>query len=76
VAALDFAHIAAGRADGFWEFGLSPWDIAAGTLLVKEAGGMVTDMDRSPIDLNRPRVLASNKQIHVQMADILSDLLS
>lgn len=75
-AALDFAHIAAGRADGFWEFGLSPWDIAAGTLLVREAGGMVTDMDCGPIDLNRPRVLASNQQIHVQMADVLSDLIS
>ena len=75
-AALDFAHIAAGRADGFWEFGLSPWDVAAGTLLVIEAGGMVTDMDRSPIDLNRPRVLASNRHIHAHMAGILSELIS
>ena len=44
VAALDLAYVAAGRLDGFWEFGLSPWDIAAGILLVREAGGYVSDL--------------------------------
>ena len=43
-AALDLAYVAAGRYDGFWEFGLSPWDIAAGLLLVREAGGYVSDL--------------------------------
>ena len=75
-AALDLAHIAAGRADGFWEFGLSPWDIAAGVLLIEEAGGQVTDMSLSPIDIDRPRLLASNGQIHAQMGVILSELIS
>ena len=50
-AALDFCHIAAGRADGYWEFHLSPWDCAAGILLVEEAGGRVTTLARGPVDL-------------------------
>ena len=49
VAALDLAYVAAGRFDGFWEFGLQPWDIAAGILLVREAGGYVTDIDGGQI---------------------------
>ena len=44
-AALDLAYVAAGRLDGFWEFGLEPWDMAAGVLLIREAGGLVTDDD-------------------------------
>jgi myo-inositol-1(or 4)-monophosphatase len=75
-AALDFAHIAAGRADGFWELGLSPWDVSAGVLLVAEAGGTVTDMSGGPLDIDRPRVLASNGQIHAEMARVLSGLIS
>ncbi len=75
-AALDFAHVAAGRADGFWELGLAPWDVCAGVLLVQEAGGVVTDMSGGPISIDRPRVLASNGQIHAQMARILSGLIS
>jgi len=71
-AALDLAHIAAGRADGFWEFKLAPWDVAAGVLLVKEAGGTVTDMDLSDIDIDRPRILATNGLIHSQMAQIIA----
>lgn len=75
-AALDFAHVAAGRADGFWEFGLSPWDVAAGVLLVEEAGGAATDMRLGPLELNRPRILVSNGKIHAQMARVLSRLIS
>ncbi len=75
-AALDLAHIAAGRADGMWEFGLSTWDIAAGKLLIEEAGGTVTDMCGAPLDLNRPRLLASNGLIQQQMEAVLAPLLS
>lgn len=75
-AALDFAHIAAGRADGFWEFGLQPWDVAAGMLLVEEAGGRVTDLLAGPLDLERPRVLATNGLIHKEMAETFHPLVS
>lgn len=60
-AALDLAYLAAGRCDLFFEFLLSPWDIAAGTLLIREAGGTVTQLDGSPIDLSAPcSVFAGN----------------
>ena len=58
-AALDLAYVAAGRFDGFFEFGLKPWDIAAGALLVKEAGGTMTRVDGAPLDLSIGDVLAS-----------------
>lgn len=70
-AALDLAHVACGRADGFWEFGLSPWDVAAGTLLVEEAGGRVTDMALGPLALDAPRLLATNGRIHDEMSALL-----
>lgn len=70
-AALDLAHIASGRAEGYWEYGLSPWDIAAGTLLVSEAGGQVTDMLGGPLDIYVPRLLVSNAQIHQDMIHII-----
>ncbi|MFT4977179.1 MAG: myo-inositol-1(or 4)-monophosphatase [Myxococcota bacterium] len=70
-AALDLAHVACGRADGFWEFGLSAWDVAAGALLVEEAGGRVTDMSLLPLDLDAPRLLATNGRIHDEMSEIL-----
>jgi myo-inositol-1(or 4)-monophosphatase len=59
-AALDLAYVAAGRFDMFWEVGLSPWDIAAGQLLVKEAGGVVTDCSGGPLRLDGPDILAAN----------------
>ena len=62
-AALDFAYVACGRLDGFWEFGLKPWDIAAGALLIKEAGGMITDMDGSDSFLASGNVVAGNPKI-------------
>ena len=63
-AALDMAHVACGRLDGYWERGLSPWDIAAGVVLVREAGGCVTAYDRSAFNLNSGRILATNNLIH------------
>jgi myo-inositol-1(or 4)-monophosphatase len=59
-AALDLAYVAAGRYEGFWEFGLSPWDVAAGILLVREAGGLVSEVDGRNDPLNGPSILATN----------------
>lgn len=59
-AALDLAYVACGRFDGFFEFGLRPWDIAAGALLVSEAGGRVTRIDGRPLELSNGDVLAAN----------------
>lgn len=73
-AALDMAWIAAGRADGFWEYELNPWDVAAGRLLIEEAGGKVTDFDgrgwRDWKSMGK-RTLATNKHIHAEMLEIL-----
>jgi myo-inositol-1(or 4)-monophosphatase len=73
-AALDLASVACGRIDGFWEFGLKPWDVAAGALLVKEAGGTVTNMDGSALDLAGAQILATNRLIHREMAQVLRDI--
>ena len=74
-AAIDLCHVAAGRADGFWEFGLNVWDVAAGVLLVEEAGGQVTDMLGGPLDLDKPRLLATNGGVHGAMGAVLRPLL-
>jgi myo-inositol-1(or 4)-monophosphatase len=71
-AALDLAYIAAGRFDGFWELKLMPWDTAAGWLLVKEAGGCVTDLCGDSYQLLSRNILASNGLIHAEMASILA----
>ena len=63
-AALDLCYTAAGRFDGYWEFGLKPWDIAAGALIIKEAGGLVTDTSGNLLDLFGADILATNKNIH------------
>jgi len=63
-AVLDLAWVAAGRYDGFWELRLGAWDVAAGALLVEEAGGRVTDLLGGPLDLERPTVVATNGRIH------------
>ena len=70
-AALDLVYVAAGRFDGFWELKLNPWDIAAGWLLVEEAGGIVTDMGGNDYYLESPSILASNGRIHKEMMDVL-----
>jgi myo-inositol-1(or 4)-monophosphatase len=63
-AALDFAYVAAGRGDGFFEFGLAPWDVAAGALLVQEAGGRVTDLEGGDAFAERREVVAAAAQVH------------
>jgi len=74
-AALDLAYVAAGRLDGFWEFGLSPWDIAAGLLLVREAGGYVTDLAGGHGMLASGDVLAANDHLHLPLARLLKEAL-
>lgn len=71
VASLDLASVAAGRFDGYWEMKLKPWDIAAGLLLVLEAGGRVSDFDGRRADIQAPRILASNGPLHEPMMAIL-----
>jgi myo-inositol-1(or 4)-monophosphatase len=66
-AALDLAYVAAGRFDGFWEFGLKKWDTAAGVLLIEEAGGKVSDFAGQPYSLGGPVILATNGIIHEEM---------
>lgn len=70
-ASLDLAYLACGRFDGFWEEGLKPWDIAAGVLLIEEAGGRVTDFTGGPLDMYQPQVLATNGLIHESMMRVL-----
>ena len=66
-AALDFAYVAAGRSDGFWELGLAQWDFAAGALLVSEAGGMVSDLAGGDRHFETGNVVAGNPKIHQAM---------
>jgi myo-inositol-1(or 4)-monophosphatase len=73
-AALDLANVASGRLDGFWEFNLNPWDTAAGVVLVREAGGMVTKFDGSPFDLSSREVLGSNGIVHKELMDVMADI--
>ena len=70
-AAIDLAYVACGRFDGFWEDGLSPWDIAAGILLIDEARGRVSNFDDQPLNLYTPKVLASNGLVHDAMLRVL-----
>jgi myo-inositol-1(or 4)-monophosphatase len=70
-AALDLAYVAAGRFDGFWEEGLRAWDVAAGKLLVEEAGGRVSRYDGSPFRIYEPPILASNGLLHDAMMRVL-----
>jgi myo-inositol-1(or 4)-monophosphatase len=71
-AALELAYLAAGRFDGFWELKLMPWDIAAGWLLIEEAGGTVTDLNGAPFDLHSRHILASNGLIHDEMSRVFA----
>ena len=70
-AAIDMAYVACGRFDGFWEEGLNPWDVAAGKLLIEEAGGQLSYYDGSPLSVYKPPICASNGRIHSQMLDVL-----
>ncbi|MBL8183292.1 MAG: inositol monophosphatase [Blastocatellia bacterium] len=70
-AAIDMAYVACGRFDGFWEEGLNPWDVAAGKLLIEEAGGVVSYYDGAKFSIYTPPIVASNGLIHEQMTGIL-----
>ncbi len=71
-AVLDLAYVACGRFDGFWELGLKPWDVAAGILLVQEAGGRVSDFSGERLPLDGQRIVASNGLIHAAMLHVIS----
>lgn len=70
-AAIDMAYVACGRFDGFWEEGLNPWDVAAGVLLIEEAGGQVSYYDGSRFSIYTPPICASNGLLHSQMLAVL-----
>jgi myo-inositol-1(or 4)-monophosphatase len=70
-AALDLAYVAAGRFDGYWESKIQPWDVAAGALIVAEAGGQVTTVTGGPFRSRSGSVLASNGRIHQLMLDVI-----
>ncbi|MGK6319949.1 inositol monophosphatase family protein [Sphingomonas sp. DT-204] len=74
-ATLDLAWVAAGRYDGFWESGLQPWDIAAGVILIKEAGGFITDFRGQDRALERGQVLAGNDVLHSRLHKLLANAL-
>jgi myo-inositol-1(or 4)-monophosphatase len=72
-AALDLCYVAAGRSDGYWQIESHAWDMAAGTLIIQEAGGVVTDLDGSPDFLKEPYcVVAANPQLHPKMLALLN----
>ncbi|ATX82168.1 myo-inositol-1(or 4)-monophosphatase [Mariprofundus ferrinatatus] len=73
-AALDLAYVAAGRLDVYWEAGLKPWDIAAGYLLVQEAGGLATGLDGATIDLEKGDILAANPHLHSEVCTLLQSV--
>jgi myo-inositol-1(or 4)-monophosphatase len=73
-AALDLCYVAAGRFDGYWEQHLWPWDVAAGALVVSEAGGAVTGMDGSAFDPAAAHLVASNGRVHAAMLDVIADV--
>lgn len=70
-AAIDLASVAAGRLDGFWELNLGYWDIAAGVLLIREAGGQVSDLSGGPLDMDKGNIIASNGRFHQDLVDIV-----
>ncbi len=70
-ASIDLCYTACGRLDAYWEFGLKPWDIAAGKIIIEEAGGMVTNTDGSMLNPKLGRMLASNGQLHSRMMELI-----
>jgi myo-inositol-1(or 4)-monophosphatase len=75
-AALDLCYVAAGRFDAFWEQHLKPWDVAAGALIVEEAGGRITGMDGAPFDSGAGHLVASNARLHEQMLAVVREFRS
>jgi myo-inositol-1(or 4)-monophosphatase len=72
-AALDLCYVAAGRFDGFWEVALNPWDMAAGVVILREAGGRVTDFSGNPHSIYGQELVASNGPLHQAMLDLLQE---
>ena len=72
-AALDLSYVGMGRLDGFWEPKLSPWDVAAGSLIIKEAGGTVTDFEGKEFNIYYPNIVASNGKIHKQILEVIQN---
>ena len=70
-AALDLCYVAAGRLDGFWEQSLHPWDMAAGALIVREAGGTVTNLRGAPYSSRGHSILATNGRVHAPMLGVI-----
>ena len=75
-AAIDLAYVACGRLEAFWEFGLNPWDMAAGTLLVTEAGGRCSDMKGGPHNMQSPHLLTDNGAIHQETLDLFAEIFA
>lgn len=75
-AALDLAYVAAGRYDGFWEIGLAPWDMAAGCLLITEAGGLVGDLEGNNTQLESGQIVAANPKILAQLLQVIAPHLT
>ena len=73
-AVLYLAWLACGRLDGYWELRLGPWDVAAGSLLVEEAGGRITDLMGGPLNLDAPSLIASNGRVHAAILDVLREV--
>lgn len=73
-ASIDLAYVASGWLDGYWERGLSPWDLAAGVVLVEEAGGRVTAYDQSPFEVESGRILATNGKIQAELSSALASV--
>jgi myo-inositol-1(or 4)-monophosphatase len=73
-AAIDLSYLAAGRFDGFWEFKLHAWDVAASSLMVTEAGGKVTDFQDRPFNIYSEEILASNGLIHQEMLQVIQEI--
>jgi myo-inositol-1(or 4)-monophosphatase len=73
-AALDYCYVACGRFDGYWEFKLKPWDVAAGSLILAEAGGRITDFQGKPFSIYESETLASNGKIHTEMLRAIKPL--
>jgi myo-inositol-1(or 4)-monophosphatase len=73
-AAIDLAYVASGRLDAFWEFGLNPWDMAAGVLLIREAGGNCSDMKGGPMDVRGPHLLVTNGHIHEEILQLFAEI--
>jgi len=75
-AALDLSYVASGRTDGFWEMKLAAWDVGAGSLIVEEAGGKVTNLEGEKLDVDKGFILATNGLIHDQVLNVLAEIKS